>query len=378
MDSGLDQARFALQRWCLDARSDDAFAIIELERLFIEHCQCFLDSRMENGFSLSTYAPKHAPAISIVDNSNFGAKAYIDGDRDTIEINEGTLSFIIGMSLKCVSNPLFSIIGQSDGQTISRRRFTALNSASLIGSYDIPLDPMRRAIAIELGFFAFLIVLFHEVGHLAQNHCRLIRGSACHDFGDDEKAKKSELSQNQIQSLEFMADLFSVRELMIYIQSVRDEWFPEGKVTRELSIQEMALYFCVGDQTSSQSSIFTALGIIFYLTSSSSRRHPDRSLRLLSTLLACKRLIPQGLGQEVKSADLLAGSDAIQLVSYTVAASIPIGEDFEHIANVLESPNGFQLAQNGIDTLRRDFLELRPHLQAFAAAEKAFIKFDDE
>ena len=275
------EQRLAL--WCEDpAEENSELAAADAERLFRAYCEDFIELRRTHGFSDSTYLPLTNIQIFIRDKGEFGAVAHVEDGVDFIEVNSGTLDFLLWAAFKCVlSNNLpFPIPEQSI--KVSRRKQLGNRTESLINVHDIPADPLTRALAVQIAFQAFLIVLFHELGHLSQGHCRHLK-AALADYGKEDAVQDAELRH----PLEFMADLFALRELSIYRNSMVDE-IGRGLPTKSEPVWLQATRLCYGDDLFAMMSMYTALTMTFYLCSEASRKHPGRDIRFLATMLASK------------------------------------------------------------------------------------------
>lgn len=121
-----------------------------------------------------------------------------------------------------------------------------MNTSALFDSIDIPSTAFQRALGVELAFNSFLFILFHELRHLAQGHCKFCKENKFFDFGHNGDGSVS-IDDEDRQALEFMADVFAARDLLIYIRSVRDEIFLKNSSPVGLTVTGKALEHCVAD-----------------------------------------------------------------------------------------------------------------------------------
>lgn len=366
---------FNLVDWCNkrhnpDTDHDDLQLVW---RLFRARCQRFLQERAEHGFSGASYAPASAPTLRITESTDFGARAFFGKDgAQTVEVDEGTLSFLLWA---CLKSAMTLPVGRSVEAPPTGKRAPGRNAGSL-GIYDVPTDPTRRALAFELAFLCFAFIVFHEVGHLAQGHCTLIR-TGFYDYGsaDDQGGPSESIERDPTRcALEFMADQFATRELIVYLRSVRDEVFPGGIKGGPLNERGEACWFCFADPLWAPAIPFVLLGIVFHFTSSTSPRHPATPLRLLASLRACHQLIPMHLGMPVTEATfqiamaLQRGIDDVLLPAapdgvpgWTGVAAFPV--------------DSLDDVQAELDRLHQTRRELEPMLQPHAQGPAAFLKY---
>lgn len=367
-------------------------------------------NRREHGFSQSTYAPKTPPRLSIEDKSHFGAKAHIVNGIDTIEVNAGTLTFFLWASLKCVMDPGFPLHGAPE-RLPTAKRFLGRNTSSL-SQFDVPASPLRRAVAVELAFLCFVFVVAHEVGHLAQGHCALL-GAAFHDYGDQEVAELAcelsaelgmsdasmpvPLNDDERRALEFMADQFAARELLVFMKSVREEFFAnaiEPGVSRALTFRAFlqqarsqcgatelpsnalteAMFFCYADGLFAPAIPYVVFAIIFHFTSSASPRHPHAELRLLTSIRGCVELIPVILGENRSRETFEIGVALQRTVDKTLLAGSPEGTDGWRGLEAL-SANFAEVAEAAVARMHEQRVKVQPRLAPFAQGEKAFPRY---
>ena len=404
----------SLLDWCerYDHQIEPVTDVIDLEKLFLLRCEKFLDSRSREGFSKTSYCPKVQPKLSIVINSCFGAKAYISGGVDTVEINSGTLMFFLWAGLKIVMDPAFPFAGSPELSPRAKRS-EGQNTSSL-RTFDIPRCPARRAIGIEFAFLCFAFVVFHEVGHLAQGHCALL-GTTFHDYdsraeneelthlssSDDEteefNRESPQLDAECRRTLEFMADQFAARDLLIFIKSVRNELFPEESMTNpfgKLSVNDaihvaisesvekrpsltaigQATHFCYADSLFAPVIPYVVFAIVFHFTSSTSRYHPDADLRLLASLRASHQLIPTvwkvDVSKEMFEMGIALQNIAGQALTAGVLNSNGVWSGFDS-----GQTSTFDRVDRDINRMHNLRKELEPLLGKFAQGRKAFLRY---
>jgi hypothetical protein len=365
--------------WCMQEINDENHeqAVFDLEVLFRARCRAFLSDRVEHGFSPTTFSPTVTPSLALVETSDFGACARLSGGVPTIEITQGTLSCFLWAAMKCVMDPAFPYSGKEEKAPTAMRR-PGRNTISL-AAYDIPADPARRAVAVEIAFLCFVFVLSHEVGHLAQGHCALI-GRAFHDYSEQASSLvgqgHDELDNAQRQALEFMADQFAARELLLYVRSVRDEVFTDGDAERELNVRGHAVWFCYGDPVFSPVLAYALLAIVFHFTSSTSARHPIADIRLLASMRACHQQIPMVLGIEMTRELFDIGTTLQQLVDDVLLAAAPAGETVLQGIRGLQ-PDTFGRVEVAIADLHKLRKQLEPMLARHVQGPKALLKYEN-
>jgi len=372
-DPGGDAAALSpeqrLALWCEDpAEADPEYAAGDVERLFKAYCEDFIELRRAHGFSESTYLPLTDIRIVIRDKGEFGAVARVEDGVDLIEINSGTLDFLLWAACKCVLSDRLPFPVPPQGIAVSRRPRLGNRTESLINSHDIPGHPLARALALQIAFQAFLIVLFHELGHLSQGHCRYLK-AALADYGKEDAVQDAELRH----PMEFMADLFALRDLSIYRTSMLGE-IGSDLPTKDEPVWMQATRLCYGEDFFALMSMYTALTMTFYLCSETSRKHPGRDIRFLATMLASKHYF-------IEKADFPSGFlmkaavQIVDIVTEAIAAAHPAGEAFRTLYGQLATDEGQDRIAAEIDRLRERFLAIQPSLEPLSKAEKAFLKF---
>jgi hypothetical protein len=361
------EQRLAL--WCEDpAEADPEHAAGDAERLFRAYCEDFIEMRLAHGFSESTYLPLTDIRITIRDKGEFGAVARVEDGVDLIEINSGTLDFLLWAACKCVLSDQLPFPLPQRGIAVSRRPRLGSRTESLINSHDIPDTPLARGLAVQIAFQAFLIVLFHELGHLSQGHCRYLK-AALADYGKEDAGQDAEMRH----PMEFMADLFALRDLSIFRTSMLND-IGNGLPTKDESVWMQATRLCYGDDFFALMSMYTALTLTFYLCSETSRRHPGRDIRFLATMLASKHYFIEKA--ELPSDFLMrAAVQIVEIVTEAIAAAHPVGEAFRTLYGQLATEEGQDRIAAEIERLRECFLVIQPSLVPLSKAEKAFLKF---
>jgi hypothetical protein len=324
--------------------------------------------RLAHGFSESTYLPLTDIRITIRDKGEFGAVARVENGVDLIEINSGTLDFLLWAACKCVLSDQLPFPLPQRGIAVSRRPRLGSRTESLINSHDIPDTPLARGLAVQIAFQAFLIVLFHELGHLSQGHCRYLK-AALADYGKEDAGQDAEMRH----PMEFMADLFALRDLSIFRTSMLND-IGNGLPTKDESVWMQATRLCYGDDFFALMSMYTALTLTFYLCSETSRRHPGRDIRFLATMLASKHYFIEKA--ELPSDFLMrAAVQIVEIVTEAIAAAHPVGEAFRTLYGQLATEEGQDRIAAEIERLRECFLVIQPSLVPLSKAEKAFLKF---
>lgn len=347
-----------------DLEEDAEILAQDLEFFLMARCEEFLHSRQEHGFSPSTYEPLVGVVLEIIDSDRFGASAYVDEfGRDRVEVRRGSIRFLLWLSLKVACLADIPLGGGRPASSLKRRSYIGTGSASLMGSYDVPSEPLRRALAVELAFTAFQLIVFHEVGHLAQGHCRYLRKATrfddyCADADDDGR-----------QPLEFMADLFALRELDVFNISFRGE-LGAYDPTPEMSVLEQAARYVRTDSVFSSWFVFAVVTLTFQLTSNASTQHPPPAVRFLSSLLVGKGL----LFQKDDEFTLRAALEFTRIVAAAHDASSPIASPVHDLAEVLISEDGADKVRRYIDRMLADFAMIEPLLRPLSRAPKAFPK----
>jgi hypothetical protein len=372
--------------WCeTEYSQDDQFLVLDLEKYFHKRCEEFLVSRREHGFSESTYHPSKAPVVEIIDTDRFYAMARIDPETelDHLGVSWGALNFLLWLSMKVAAVIELPFLDAAQAQPLKRRTKLSRSTESLADSYDIPSSPLRRAFGVEIAFLAFLFIVFHELGHLAQNHLRIKQKSVCFDFEDEDDENLIETSSAayvdakecaQWQALEFSADLFAFRELLVFIKSVRDEVFPGEHPWNAVRPSVRPQVHCYADEAWTAFIAYLALSITFHLTSDGSVKHPAKAVRLLSTLLASKSLVQPILGGHHGVDLALTGTVGLEEVARVFKQIVPAGMQHQHIVSLLAEDGG-QKVQEQIDIYREALLELEPRLREWPCAPKAFLKW---
>ncbi|MBN8211321.1 MAG: hypothetical protein J0M09_00185 [Xanthomonadales bacterium] len=224
-----------------EARHQFADGLVEL---FHRACEDFLAARRKYGLN-------EPPGIqrpwnwAVNSNGAYGARASVDEQgRDSISIESGTLDFLLWASLK------YAAAKQSEEATSVCRRAPGRKTGGLLYRYDIPSDPGIRSFAFLTALTAFQFVFFHEIGHHSQGHCRYL-ASGLSDYNLDTEGASPNLER---QSLELMADIFAVRELVALFKARRETLatLPIApatgylKVQRDTYLQDAPATACVG------------------------------------------------------------------------------------------------------------------------------------
>ncbi|ADV28451.1 hypothetical protein Psesu_2620 [Pseudoxanthomonas suwonensis 11-1] len=241
------------------------------------------------------------------------------------------------------------------------------------GTFDIPDSPLLRALAIHVAFAGFLFVLFHELGHLSQGHCRMLARGNFADFslGHDEKEEAAEATPEH-RSMELMADLFATRELGIYAEYKR--LMAQASPARYgvfSAIEEL----CHDGNQMTDVWAYGGMTLTFYLTSSSSMRHPPRETRFLAALLASKVFYPGG--KSGMGAEQMKSVCAVVNYGAEVAeAAISPAEHFMPLTAPISDEEQRRRLNAEILALIATFETLKPKLQTVSHAPKAFFDFD--
>jgi len=338
-----------------------------LEVLFLKRCENFIQERIEHGFSESTYVPISGPSIRIV-QGEFGAKAYLSQGIDCIDISSGTISFLLWLSLKYAAHEELS----RTNTPMKRRKHGHRIVQSIYGSFDVPDSPLLRALAIHVAFAGFLYVLFHELGHLSQGHCRwLASGDFC-DFSFDDDIRPVAEATRQHRSMELMADLFATRELSIYAEYKR---LMAAASPARFGVFSAVEELCHDGNQMTDLWAYGGMTLTFYLTSSSSMRHPPRETRFLASLLASKIFYPggrSGMGAE----QMASVSAVVNLVAKVAEAAISPMERFAPLTAPLSDERQRERLNVEMLALIADFEVLKPKLRHLSRAPKAFFQFD--
>lgn len=338
----------------------------ELINNFRRACEDFLEARRAHGLS-STYPSGNSRNWRIEDNPEYGARAFFEQgtDRDCICIQSGTLDFLLWAALMHVA------ANETDSMQPIRRRHSGRMTGSLLYAYEIPHDPALRSLAIGMALTAFQFIFFHEVGHLAQGHCRLL-ATDWSDYRPDMEPGKAD---PQRQSMELMADIFALRELLKIFQSRREafEALPSSPSSCFLSIQSR-IYT---DGSTALCCLSSALACLFYLTSPGGGRHPKREVRFMTLMLSLKKFATFDIfDSDQEWLERLC--NVVSRVGDAMQASHPPESKFHFItAPVLEQSNHASFYDE-IVTLMAHFEELRPRLVPLARSEDAFVRLDPQ
>lgn len=258
----------------------------ELEEFFIERCNVFITEEID--FSSSYSKPL---SFHIENCTDFGAHASIKGGVDTV-VNRGTLTFLLWSAMAVAKAELIQIRG-TEGRPPCARRVEGRNTIS-IRDFDLPDDPVRRALGFEIAFLCFVFIVMHELAHLAQGHCELMKGGFF-DYGAPGGGIPDGDENDGLQrAFEMLADEFATLQLVGRISWMRKTEFPGAQPSSPppgLTTQGKAWWFIYVDPVFSSRIPQVVLSIVFSLTSSTSSRHPTADRRLLASFRICFLLL---------------------------------------------------------------------------------------
>lgn len=330
---------------------------------FRSGCEDFLEARRKHGLSTS-YPDGNQRDWSIEDTAEYGARAFVerDPDRDCIRIQSGTLDFLLWAALK------HAAANESDTRPRIRRRHCGRKTGSLLYAYDIPHDPAIRSLALGMAITAFQFVFLHEVGHLAQGHCRLLSAS----WSDYRPTMESQKTDRRRQSMEMMADIFALRELLKLFQARREafERLPSAPKSCFLSVQSRIYtdgsfaLLCLG----------SALACLFYLTSPGGGNHPKREIRFIALMLSLKHFADFEFDDSDPSW-LRRLCNVVSRVGDDMQESQGLESEFSFITAPVWDQSNHANVHGEILALIAQFEELKPDLLPHARSEDAFLNF---
>lgn len=345
-----------------EARHQFAEALVELFHLA---CKDFLVARTKYGLN-EPPGVKRPWNWEVNSSGDYGARAFVDEQgHDSIRIEGGTLDFLLWASLK------YAAAKQSEETTSVCRRAPGRKTGGLLYRYDIPSDPGIRSFAFLTALTAFQFVFFHEMGHHSQGHCRYL-ASGLSDYNLDAE----EISPNlERQSLELMADIFAVRELMALFKSRREVLvnIPSApttgylKVQRDTYLQDALATACVG----------SALACLFYLTSEGGGWHPRREFRFIAALMAFKSFAAPELAKS--NNDWLRGlCNVVSHVGDAMQESHFDEDTFKFLTEPLWNDEDHPEVMSEILGLIKRSEQIKPAIMPYARYPQAFIGFDAE
>jgi hypothetical protein len=115
-------------------------------------------------------------------NLGFNAVAASDGARHAIGINVGAVMLIARYAYCLFSDPLmFPTVGEPSREHVDAETVAALRNpvAQKTSGRSLPRDPTRVQAAEQLSVAAYLVLFFHELGHIQLGHLGFIK----HRFG---------------------------------------------------------------------------------------------------------------------------------------------------------------------------------------------------
>lgn len=327
---------------------------------FHRACDDFLEARRKYGFS-SAYPDSKQGDWRIEDTEEYGAHAFVerDTDRDCIRIQRGTLNFLLWAALK------HAAANEGDERLDVRRRHGGRKTGSLLYAYDIPRDPGVRSLAMGMALTAFQFIFLHELGHLAQGHCRYL----AEDWSDYCPTVEGGNSDQRRQSLELMADVFALRELLILFQA-RREAFESLTSPRSCFLGVQSSIYT--DATTALSCLTSALGCLFYLTSPGGQKHPMREIRFITVMLALKKFADFDVDDSGPNW-LRSMCNIVSHVGEAMQDAHEPGSEFRFLTAPVWDESNHENVHGEILALIAHFEQLRPALQPHARSEHAFV-----
>ncbi len=330
---------------------------------FHRACDEFLEARRKYGVS-SAYPDGNHADWCIEDTAEYGARAFVerDADRDCIRIQRGTLDFLLWAALK------HAAANEGDTRPDIRRRHGGRKTGSLLYAYDIPRDPGVRSLAMGMAITAFQFVFLHELGHLAQGHCRFL----AEDWSDYRLNAESGDVDERRQSMELMADVFALRELLSLFKARREafERLPSRPKSCFLNVQSR-IYT---DASTALSCLSSALACLFYLTSPGGQKHPKREIRFITVMLALKTFADFDVDDSGPNW-LRRLCNVVSHVGDAMRDSHAPGSEFRFITAPVWDESNHANVHGEILALIAQFEQLRPALQPHARSEHAFVNF---